>query len=176
VSSILKRDTLPKFKDPDIPTILCYIGNYKIERALLDLGSSINLIPYSVYLELRFGELKPSNCILQLADRSVRTSRGQIDDVLVQIDKGFFPVDFVLLDMDSSHASKPIPLLLGRPFLAIANATINCRSGVMDVSIMNMRVRFNIFKASAQPVFEDESKCFFVDVIDEMIEEALPAI
>jgi len=46
----------------------------------------------------------------------------------------------------------------------------------MDVSIMNMRVRLNIFKASAQPMFEDESKCFFVDVIDEMIEEALPAI
>jgi len=46
----------------------------------------------------------------------------------------------------------------------------------MDVSVMNMRVRLNIFKASAQLVFEDESECFFIDVIDEMIEEALPAI
>ena len=94
----------------------------------------------------------------------------------MQIDRGFIPVDFVVLDMDPSHASKQIPLILGRPFLATANATINCRSGVMDVSVMNMRVRLNIFKASAQPVFEDESECFFVDVIDEIIEEALPAI
>jgi len=28
------------------------------------LGSSVNLIPYSVYLELGLGELKPSNCTL----------------------------------------------------------------------------------------------------------------
>ena len=46
----------------------------------------------------------------------------------------------------------------------------------MDVSIMNMRIRLNIFKAYAQPVFEDEFECFFVDVINEMVEEALPAI
>jgi len=48
VSLILKRDTPPKFKDLGVPTISCYIGNHKIERALLDLGSSVNLIPYFV--------------------------------------------------------------------------------------------------------------------------------
>ena len=41
VSSIMKFDTPPKLKDPNVPTILCYIGNYKIERVLLDLGSSL---------------------------------------------------------------------------------------------------------------------------------------
>jgi len=56
----------------------------------LDLGSSVNLIPYSVYLELGLGELQPSNCTLQLADRSVRTPGGRMDDVLVQIDKDSF--------------------------------------------------------------------------------------
>ena len=62
VSSILKCDSPPKFKDPGVLSISCYIGNHKIERALLDLGSSVNLIPYSVYLELGLGELKPSAC------------------------------------------------------------------------------------------------------------------
>ena len=52
------------------------IGNHKIEKKLLDLGSSVNLIPYSVNLELGSGELKPSNCTLHLADRSIRTPRG----------------------------------------------------------------------------------------------------
>jgi len=66
VSSILKCDTPPKFKDPDVPTILCFIGNYKIERALLDLASSVNLIPYSIYLELRLAELKPPMVPLSL--------------------------------------------------------------------------------------------------------------
>ena len=144
----MKFDTLPKFKGHGVPTISCYIGNHKTEMALLDLGSSVNLIQYSVYLELGLGELQPSNCTLQLTDRSVRTPRGRIDDVLVQIDKGFFPVHFVVLDMDPSHASKQIPLILGPPFLATANATINCRFGVMDVLVINMRVMLNIFKAS----------------------------
>ena len=77
--------------------------------------------------------------------------------------------------MDLSHASKQFPLILLLPFLATANATINYRSGLIDVSVMNMRVRLNIFKASSQHVFEDESESCFVDVIDEMIEEVLPA-
>jgi len=46
----------------------------------------------------------------------------------------------------------------------------------MDISIMNMTVMLNIFKAYSQPMLEDESECFFIDVIDEMIEEDLPAI
>ena len=83
MSSILKFDTPPKFKDLGVPTISCFIGNHKIERPLFDLGYSVNLIPYSVYLELGLGELKSSNCTLQLADRSVSTPKGRIDVVLV---------------------------------------------------------------------------------------------
>jgi len=37
---------------------------------------------------------------------------------------------------------------------------------MIDVSVMDMRVRLNIYKTSSQPVFEDESKYFFTDVID----------
>ena len=43
----------------------------------------------------------------------------------------------------------------------------------MDIPVMNMGFKLNIFKAFAQPVFEDQSECFFVDVIDKMIKEAL---
>ena len=64
VSSILKFDTPPKFKDPGVSTISCFIGNHKIKRTLLDLGSSVNLIMYFGYLELGLGELKPFKCTL----------------------------------------------------------------------------------------------------------------
>ncbi|KAI5676080.1 hypothetical protein M9H77_07030 [Catharanthus roseus] len=57
VSSVLQYNTPPKYKDPGVPTISCLIGNHKIDRELLDLGSSVNLIPYSVYEELGLGEL-----------------------------------------------------------------------------------------------------------------------
>jgi len=54
------------------PTISCIIGDYKIDKALLDLGAEVNLLTYSVYLQLGLGELKPTPIILQLADRSPR--------------------------------------------------------------------------------------------------------
>ena len=49
VSAIIQNNRPPKFKDPGCPTISCVIGNSKIEKALLDLGASLNLLPYSVY-------------------------------------------------------------------------------------------------------------------------------
>ncbi|XP_026399093.1 uncharacterized protein LOC113294940 [Papaver somniferum] len=52
VSSILKHNTPPKYKDTGFPTISCIIGNFMIKQALLDLGSSVNLLPFSVYEQL----------------------------------------------------------------------------------------------------------------------------
>ena len=49
VSAILQTNTPPMYKDPGCPTISYIIGNFSIEQALLDLGASVNLLPYSVY-------------------------------------------------------------------------------------------------------------------------------
>ena len=87
VSAILQHNTPPKYKDPGCPTILCVLGDYRIKRALLDLGATVNLLPYSVYEELGLGELKRTKITLHLADRSINKPRGVIEDVLVQIEK-----------------------------------------------------------------------------------------
>jgi hypothetical protein len=87
VSSIFQCKMSLKYKDPGCPTISCMIGLSRIERALLDLGASVNLLPYSVYLQLGLGELKPTSMTIQLADRSVKRPRGIIEDVLVKVDK-----------------------------------------------------------------------------------------
>ena len=71
----------PKFKEPSCPTISCVIGNSKIEKALLDLGASVNLLPSSVYEQLGLGELKPTSIILQLANGSMIVPRGVVEDV-----------------------------------------------------------------------------------------------
>ena len=65
---------------------------------MLDLGASVNLLPYSVYEQLGLGELKPISTTLQLADRSMKIAREILKDVLVQVDKFYFPVDFIVLD------------------------------------------------------------------------------
>ena len=127
VSTILQHHLPTKFKDPRAPTISCVIGNHTIKRALLDLGASVNLLPYSVYKQFGLGELKPTTVSLQLADRSVKIPRGIIENVLVKVDKFYFPVDFLVLDMEPVHEpTRHIPVILGRPFLATAHACINC--------------------------------------------------
>ncbi|XP_059436756.1 uncharacterized protein LOC132169812 [Corylus avellana] len=78
VSSLIKHNTPPKFKDPGAPTISCIIEKSEIDRALLDLGVGVNLLPYSVYQQLGLGELKPTTVILQLADRI----EGYVEDSL----------------------------------------------------------------------------------------------
>lgn len=103
VSSILTRNIPIKRKDPGVPIISCVIGDHVIDRALLDLGASVNLLPYSVYEQLGLGELKPTPVTLQLADRSTKVPRGMIEDVLVKVDKFYFPVDFIVLDMEPVH-------------------------------------------------------------------------
>ena len=50
------------------------------------------------YVELGLGELEPTNITLQLANRSVKICRGIVKDVLVQVYKFYFPVNFVVLD------------------------------------------------------------------------------
>jgi hypothetical protein len=50
VSFIIQCKLLIKYKDPECSKISCMIGVSQIERALLDLGASVNLLPYSVYL------------------------------------------------------------------------------------------------------------------------------
>ena len=88
-------------------------------------------MPYSIYLLLGLGEIKPTSIVLQLADRSVRKSRGIVEDVLIQIEKFYYPVDFLILDTQSVvDSDSKIPLILGRPFLATANALINCRKWI----------------------------------------------
>jgi hypothetical protein len=133
------------------------------------------LLPFSVYTQLGLGELKPTTVVLQLADRSVKKPRGIIEDVIIRVDKFYFPVDFVVLDTEPvPDPAKLIPVILGRPFLATANACINCRTGEMEVTFGNMKVKLNIFNAFQHP--SDAEECFFVDQIEEIIEDSLPQI
>ena len=71
-----------------------------VERTLLDLGASVNLLPYSVYKQLGLSELKPTTITLSLADRSVKILKRIVEDVLVKVDKFNYPVDFVVLDTE----------------------------------------------------------------------------
>ena len=125
----------------------------------MDLGASVNLFPYSVYVELGLGELEPTNITHQLAGRSVKIPRGILKDVLVQVDKFYFPVHFIVLDTQPMvNQGTQFPVILGRPFLATANAIIHYRGGLMTLSFDNMTFNLNIFNVIKE-IGDDEDVC-----------------
>ncbi|XP_062080530.1 uncharacterized protein LOC133785298 [Humulus lupulus] len=83
-SSIIKRKLPENFKDPGSFIIACVIGDLHIEKALCDLGTSINLMPLSIFQKLNLGEVTPTTISLQLVDRSLmypRATRKALIDV-----------------------------------------------------------------------------------------------
>ena len=172
VSSIIECKTPMKYKDPRCPTISVNIGGISVEKALLDLGASVNLLPYSMYKHLGLGELKPTSITLSLADRSIKIPKGTIEDVLIQVDRFYYPVDFVVLDTEPvAVGANHVPIILGRPFLATSNAIINCWNGVMHLMFGNMTLELNIFHLSKRHMHSGEDDCEEVCIIDTILEE-----
>ena len=169
VSAIIQCKTPVKYKDPGCPTISMNIGGTCVEKALLDWGASVNLLPYSVYKKLGLGELKPTTITLSLADRSIKIPKGTVEDVLIQVDKFYYPIDFVVLDTESIvEGPNYVPIIPGRPFLATSNAIINFRNGVMQLTFGNMTLELNIFHFSKKhmpPMEEDQEQVCHIDAI-----------
>ena len=85
-------------------------------------------------------------------DHSIRTPRGVVDDMLVQVDKFYFPVDFIVLDTQPVETgSTQIPVTFGCPFLATLNALNNYRNEMIKLSFGNMTIELNIFHMCNQP-------------------------
>ncbi|RVW63668.1 Transposon Tf2-8 polyprotein [Vitis vinifera] len=159
VSAIIQCKSPLKYKDLGCPTISVMIGGKVVEKALLDLGASVNLLPYSVYKQLGLGELKPTSITLSLDDMSVKIPRGIIEDVLVQVDNFYYPVDFVVLDTDPLvKEANYVPIILRRSFLATSNAIINCRNGLMQLTFGNMTLELNIFHMSKKLITPEEEE------------------
>ena len=78
---------------------------------------------------------------------------------MVKVDKFYYPVDFVVLDTEPiANGPNHLPIILGRPFLATANAIINCRNGVMQLTFGNMTLELNIFHLSNKHKLVEDDK------------------
>ncbi|TYH30468.1 hypothetical protein ES288_A01G097900v1 [Gossypium darwinii] len=143
-STILQNKLPTKLKDPGSFTIPCFIGSLNVDKALANLGASINLMPYKMFKQLGLGEPVPIRMSIQLANRSVKYPRGIIEDVLVKVDKFIFPIHFVVLDMDEDVE---VPLILGRPFLATARAVIDVGDGKLVLRVGVEEIIFKIYDA-----------------------------
>ncbi|CAN6725406.1 unnamed protein product [Malus baccata var. baccata] len=166
VSAVLQWKLPPKCKDPGSFTIPCVIGNTRFEKCMLDLGASINVMPYSIYASMNLGELKQDGVIIQLADCSNAYPKGVLEDVLVQVNHLIFPADFYVLEMEDSSHVPSLPILLGRPFMKTARTKIDVFMGTLTMEFDADIIRFNLSETIKYPM-EDHS-CFAIDIVDSL--------
>ncbi|CAN6547856.1 unnamed protein product [Malus baccata var. baccata] len=165
VSAILQRILPPKCKDRSSFTIPCVIGNTRFKHAMLDLGVSINVMPYSIYASMNLDELKNDGVIIQLAGRS----NAYPKEVLVQLNHLIFPVDFYVLEMEDADCSPPLPILLGRPFMKIARTKIDVFNGTLSIEFDGEVIDFNLSKTIKYP--SDDHSCSSIDIINSLAQQ-----
>lgn len=171
VSAIIQKKLPQKCKDPGMFAISCKIGNVGMEKAMCDLGASINVMPLSIYNSLNIGPLKPTGVVLTLADRSSVFPEGILEDVLVQVDDLVFPADFYVLNMEDDGTPNSRLLLLGRPFLKTAHTKIDVHAGTLTMEFDGAVIKFSINDAMRHPI--DFSSISVIDHIDPLANRML---
>jgi hypothetical protein len=125
--------------DPGVPTISYLIDTQKYDEALCDLKASVSIMPKVIYDKLNHNSLVPTSMHLQLADQSIWCPVGIVEDIPVKIRSSLVHVDFMVLEMDVCHQ---IPLILGRPILSTARATIDVAAGIIKLNISGKEETF----------------------------------
>ncbi|GJZ28915.1 reverse transcriptase domain-containing protein [Tanacetum coccineum] len=95
----------------------------------------------------------------------IQYPRGIIENVLIKVDKFVLPTDFVILDMLEDSR---VPIILGRPFFAIARAMIDVFNEKITLRVGEDEVIFNIDHSIKRPLTEDD-ECYGIDDLDNTI-------
>ncbi|GKA54028.1 putative nucleotidyltransferase, ribonuclease H [Tanacetum coccineum] len=75
------------------------------------------------------------------------------------------------MDTESPYKDVQPTIIHRRPFLAMIDARINCRTGAIDIAFNNKKLRLNVFNSVNSPTMNE---CYHVDVIDEEVQKHAP--
>nr|GEV12890.1 reverse transcriptase domain-containing protein [Tanacetum cinerariifolium] len=167
-SAVLLKKLLKKLRDPGKFLILYDFTELEECLALVDLGASINLMPFSVWKKLSLLELTLTHITLELANSLVAISVGVAEDVFVEVGKFYFLVDFVVVDYD---VNPRVPLILDRPFLRTARALIDVHGKELIVRVNDEAIMFKVEHTSRYFRNYCEESVNRIDVINILCEE-----
>ncbi|GJV40404.1 reverse transcriptase domain-containing protein [Tanacetum coccineum] len=167
-SAVLLKKLPEKLGDPSKYLIPCDFPGMDECLALADLGTSINLMPLSVWKKLSLPELTPTCMTLELADPSITQPIGIVEDVYAKVGKFQFPADFVVVDFD---ADPRVPLILERSFLKTGRALIDVYEGELTLRVGKEAVTFNLDQTSRYSSKYDDNSVNRIDVIEMACEE-----
>ncbi|GJT99902.1 reverse transcriptase domain-containing protein [Tanacetum coccineum] len=167
-SAVILKKLPEKLRDTRRFLILCEFYWLESCMALADLGSSINLMPLSVWKTLSLPELSTTRMTLELATRTVAIPEGIAKDVSVQVGKFTFPANFVVVDYE---VDPQVPLILGRPFLRAAHALVDVHGEKLTLRVGDEELVFNVESASKYPQKHSDKSIHKIDILDTTCED-----
>ncbi|KAL2923212.1 DNA damage-inducible protein 1 [Bienertia sinuspersici] len=132
---------LVKCKDPGSFSIPYRIGKRCYRKCMLDLGSSVNILLYDIYIYMmyEFDSLQSTNHTLAMADNTEVKIVGVLNNALIRVKNIFFLDDFYVID--TKHEST---ILLGRPFLKTSKALIDLAKGSVVLESNGEKIELNM--------------------------------
>nr|GEZ41366.1 reverse transcriptase domain-containing protein [Tanacetum cinerariifolium] len=172
-SAVLLKKLPEKLRDPGKFLIPCDFLGMAECLALADLGTSINLMPLSVWNKLSLLDLSPMSMTLELADRLISRPVGVAEDVFVKVGTFHFPADFVIVDFD---ADPRVPLILEISFLKTRRALIDVFEGELTLRVGKEAITFNLDQTLRYSANYNDMTENRIDVIDMACEEYLQEV
>ena len=128
------------------PIISCAIGT-SCYHGLCDIGASISVIPYSLYLEIKPDidpiQMEEAGMTIQLANKEYICPLGMVRNVEVLVGKIKYPADFIVLGCSQDSFC---PIIFGRPFLHIVGAEISLPKEKVFIKCAGEKLEFNFSK------------------------------
>jgi hypothetical protein len=126
------------------PIISCAIGT-SFYNGLCDIGASINVIPYTLYLEIKADifdpiEIEETGMTIQLANKEYVSPLGMVRDIGVLVGKIIYPANFIVLGCSQDSFC---PIIFGRPFLHTVGARIDLPKERVHIKCAREEFSFN---------------------------------
>ncbi|GJS79574.1 MAK10-like protein [Tanacetum coccineum] len=129
-SAFIQGEMQKRMEDLGLFTLPCRLGDSKPFNTLADLGSCINIIPLYLFKKINIGLLEETDHVFGLADGTKSYPIRIVRDVEVHIGRLKLLNEFYIIDMKKDPKTS---LLVGREFLATANAVIDCSEAKIAV-------------------------------------------
>nr|GEV77681.1 hypothetical protein [Tanacetum cinerariifolium] len=145
----------------DVP--LCFKTSFlpkkKIQEVLFYHAS------LAILRRLGLRNLRSVNMVIEMADRSMQSTKGIIENVLVRIHKFIFRVDFVILDIVEDNK---VSIILERPILATTHSRIDVFGGNFLLEVGKEQVIFNANEGATPITILPVYVIINFDVIDDI--------
>ena len=148
-------------KDPGAPTVDVTIDGVMIPGFQVDTGSSVNLMSVETLNELGITNMTPTPIILKMADHTRTKPLGELTQTSAIIAGKEYRIDFIIFR--TSDAVQPIPGILGRPWLILAQAKEDWGRGTLTLGRGPEKTVLPLFPNQYQGETQDDGTEFSSD-------------